>query len=185
MHEVDSQSKDRRALRAEYCIVDFVGIPHNTAIQVEIHLFETTLHWCIPLTTFHKRRTLNRDAFAISQLLWHGHLWNRASHYIFVLWFLLFSSSFLSPILSGRKLDVYHCGLSANLECRFEICCTRFAENTGRKDRQKLAIWASSHNILSGCVFATKACIDNRKKNLLNGIISSTCPRKIWRTSAH
>jgi len=44
------------------------------------------------------------------------------------------------------------CGLSANLECRFEICCTRFAENTGRKNRQKLAIWAPSHNILSGCI---------------------------------
>ena len=36
MHEVDSQSTDRRALRAEYCIV---GIPRNTAIQVEIYLF--------------------------------------------------------------------------------------------------------------------------------------------------
>jgi len=38
----------------------------------------------------------------------YGRLWNRASHYIFVLWFLLSSSSFLSPVLSGRKLDVYH-----------------------------------------------------------------------------
>jgi len=42
------------------------------------------------------------------------------------------------------------------------------------KNRQKLAIWELSHNILSGCIFATKACIDNRKK-LLNGNISSTC----------
>ena len=29
---------------------------------------------------------------------------------------------------------------------------------------------------LSGYIFATKACIDNRKKNLLNSYISSTCP---------
>ena len=36
-----------------------------------------------------------------------------------------------------------------------------------------MAIWASLHNILSGCIFATKACIDNWKKNLLNGNISS------------
>ena len=28
----------------------------------------------------------------------------RADHYIFILWFLLFSS----PNLSGRRLDVYH-----------------------------------------------------------------------------
>jgi len=50
-------------------------------------------------------------------------LCNKAGHYIFILWFLrsfFFSSS---PILSHRKLDVYHtrCGLSANLECRSEI----------------------------------------------------------------
>ena len=27
------------------------------------------------------------------------------------------------------------CGLSANLECMSEMCCTRLAENTGRKNR--------------------------------------------------
>ena len=34
----------------------------------------------------------------------------RAGHYIFILWFLLYSSSvfFSSPILSRRILDVYH-----------------------------------------------------------------------------
>ena len=32
---------------------------------------------------------------------------------------------------------------------------------------------------LSGCIFATKACIDNRKKNLLNSNISSTCPHSM------
>ena len=36
-------------------------------------------------------------------------LCNRADHYIFMLWFvLLLSSSFSSPNLSGRRLDVYH-----------------------------------------------------------------------------
>jgi len=29
---------------------------------------------------------------------------------------------------------------------------------------------------LSGYIFATKACIDNRKKNLLNGNVFPTCP---------
>jgi len=53
--------------------------------------------------------------------------------------------------------------LSANLGCRSEMCCTRLAENTGLKNRQKLAICAPSHN-LSGCILATKAYIDNRKK---------------------
>jgi len=89
--------------------------------------------------------------------------------------FFLFSS----PILSGRKLDVYHtsthdvCGLSANLECRSEMCCTRIAENTGRKKSPKIAICEPSHNF------------DNRKKNLLNRNISSTCPHNIANFGTH
>ena len=50
-----------------------------------------------------------------------------------------------SPNLSGRRLDVCHtstqkmtwCGLSANLECRSEMCCTWLGENTGRKNDAK------------------------------------------------
>jgi len=35
-------------------------------------------------------------------------LWNRAGHYIFILWFLLsIFFLFFSPNLSGRRLDVY------------------------------------------------------------------------------
>jgi len=67
-------------------------------------------------------------------------LWNRACHYILVLWFLLLLSSFSSPILSRRKLDVYHTSThdvpySANLDYRSEMCCTRLAKNIGRKNR--------------------------------------------------
>jgi len=41
------------------------------------------------------------------------------------------------------------CGLSANLGCRSETCCTRLAEGTGQKrNRQKFAIWAPSHNFV-------------------------------------
>jgi len=35
-------------------------------------------------------------------------LWNRADHYIFILWFLSIYLLFSSPNLSGRTLDVYH-----------------------------------------------------------------------------
>jgi len=92
---------------------------------------------------------------------------------IFLSIFLLFSS----PSLSRRRLDVYHtfhtwCGLSSNLGCRSETCCTRLAENIGRKQSP------STHHrtTLSGYIFATKARIDNRKKTcLLNSNISPTC----------
>ena len=75
------------------------------------------------------------------------------------------------PTVSQRSeiecLPYFHtwCGLSANLECRSETCCARLAENTT--------------TTLSGYIFATKAFIDNRKKNLLSSNISSTCPHNM------
>jgi len=43
---------------------------------------------------------------------------------------------------------------------------------------QKFAIWAPSHNLL-GYIFATKARINNRKKNLLNSNVSPTRPHNM------
>jgi len=71
-------------------------------------------------------------------------LWNRADHYIFILCFFPpSSSSFFSPRLISASqtgcLPYFHrwCGLSANLRCRSEMCCTRLAENAGRKKSPK------------------------------------------------
>jgi len=52
--------------------------------------------------------------------------------------FLLLSS----PNLSGQRLDVCHtsthdAALVRNLECMSEMCCTRLAEDTGRKNYAK------------------------------------------------
>jgi len=49
----------------------------------------------------------------------------------------------------------------ANLGCRCETCCTRLTENAGRRKSP------SAHHCttLSGYTFATKARIDNQKKN--------------------
>ena len=72
-------------------------------------------------------------------------------------------------------LPYFHtwCGHSVNLECKSETCCARLAEIQDAKNRQKVAIWAPS-TTLSGYIFATKACIYNRKK-LLSSNISSIC----------
>ena len=52
------------------------------------------------------------------------------------------------------------------------MCCTRRARNAGPKNSP-----AAHHcTTLSGYIFATKACIDNWKKNLFRSNISSTCP---------
>jgi len=86
--------------------------------------------------------------------------------------YYLLSSIFFfysSPNPSGRILDV-SClpyfytwrGPSANLECRSEMCCWRLAANTGRRTQKS----PSGHHRTNstGCVFATKARIDNQKK---------------------
>ena len=57
------------------------------------------------------------------------------------------------------------CVFSANLGCRSETCCTRFAENTERKKIAKNSPSGHHRTTLSGYVFATKACIDNQKKS--------------------
>jgi len=56
-----------------------------------------------------------------------------------------------------------------------EICCVRLAENTGRKKSP----FSHHPTTLMGCIFAAEACIDNRKKNLLNIDTSSTCPHNM------
>jgi len=62
-------------------------------------------------------------------------------------------------------------GLSANLECRSEMCSRWLAENTGCKK----SLSGHRRTTLSGYIFATKALIDNRKK-MLSSNISSACP---------
>jgi len=59
-------------------------------------------------------------------------------------------------------LPYFHtwCGPSANLECVSEMCCRRLAGNTGHKKSPFL----HHRTTLSGYIFGTKACIDNRKK---------------------
>jgi len=52
-----------------------------------------------------------------------------------------------------------------------ETCCTRLTETTGRKKSPS----ANHRTTLSGYIFATKARIDNRKKNLLSSNIASRC----------
>jgi len=56
------------------------------------------------------------------------------------------------------------------------MCCTPLAGNAGPKKSPN-----NSHHrtTLSGYIFAIKARIDNQKKNLLSGSISSTCPHNV------
>jgi len=74
-------------------------------------------------------------------------------------------------------LPYFHtrCGLSANLRCRSETRRTRLTEYAARKKSPS----AHHRTTLSGYIFATKAHIDNRKKNLLSSNVSSRCPHNM------
>jgi len=56
-----------------------------------------------------------------------------------------------------------------------EMCCPQLAGNTGRKKSPS----GHHHTTLLGYIFATKAHIDNRKKNLLSSNISPRCPHNM------
>jgi len=104
--------------------------------------------------------------------------------FFFLSLFLLFCFCHLISAVGDGCLPYFHtwCGLSVNLECRSEMCCTRLAENAGRKKSPS----AHHRTTLLGYIFATKARIDNRKKNLLSSNISSRCPPQygaLWPTS--
>jgi len=58
------------------------------------------------------------------------------------------------------------------------MCCTQLAGNTGCKNDAKKSPSGRHHTTLSGYIFATEPCIDNRKK-VLSSNMSSTCPHNM------
>jgi len=93
------------------------------------------------------------------------------------------SSSFLPRLISVvaewmSTIFYTSCGLSANLECMFEMCCTRLARNTGRENDAK-----NRHlrTIAQFCraVSSQPSHILTIEKKLLNSNISSTCPHNM------
>jgi len=101
-------------------------------------------------------------------------IWNRAGHYIFVLWSILlpfFLLLFVFVFLAYSQPSQIGCvpyfhtwrGLSANLECRSEMCCTRLAEIQDTKIVKKFPICAPLYNFV-GCIFSTMVYRQSEKK---------------------
>jgi len=85
--------------------------------------------------------------FAVSISVFMAALRSRCGDYILQLWFLLLLSSFFLAYSQRSQIGCLPfytwCGLSANLECMSEMCCTRLAENrpTGCKN------YATNHHL--------------------------------------
>jgi len=120
-------------------------------------------------------------------------LWNRAHHYIFMVAlcnradfcpviyiYLSFSPRLISAAADWMSAIYFHTwrGLSTNLRCRSETCCTRLAEKQRTQKSRQKSPYGHHPTTLSGYVFATKARIDNRKIQLSSNM-SSTSPHNM------
>jgi len=112
-------------------------------------------------------------------------LCNRCGHYIFALWFLSSFFFFFSFLAESQRSEIgclpyfnTWCGLSVNLECMSEMCCTQLAENTERK---KVAKNRHLGTIAQLCraISSQLRHISTIGKNLLNSNTSSTCPHNM------
>jgi len=111
-------------------------------------------------------------------------LCSRHRHHIFALWFLLLSFFFFSsPNLSSRRvmsIILLHmvwpwCEFRMQVWNVLHVACWQYRMQKWRKKSP------SAHHCttLLGYIFATKACINNRKESLLYSNISSTCPHNM------
>jgi len=80
-------------------------------------------------------------------------LWNRADHYIFILWFLFFFFFFSSPNLSRCRLDACYTfthvvALVRISDAGLNRAARGSLEIQDAKNRQKFTIWAPLHNFV-------------------------------------
>jgi len=103
---------------------------------------------------------------------------SRCTHYIFVLWFLLLSSSFSSPNFSRRRLDVCHTSTHGVALVRIYDAglkrAARLVENTGRKKSPKIRHVRTIAEVCRALSSQVRH-ISTIGKKLLNSNISSTC----------
>ena len=106
-----------------------------------------------------------------------------SSSFFLLSFFLSFFLAYSQPSHIGC-LPYFHawCGLSANLGCRSETCCTRLAESIGRKTIVKNSPSGHHRTTLSDYIFTTKTHIDNRKK-LVKQRYLPTCPHNMANVS--
>jgi len=96
-------------------------------------------------------------------------LHSSCGHSILPLWFLL---SFFLPYSQPSQiacLPYFHtwCGISANLECRSEMCCTRLGENIGCKNYAKNPHLRTIAQ-LCRAISSQMRCVSTIRKKLVN-----------------
>ena len=103
-------------------------------------------------------------------------LHSRCGHYIFALWFLSSSFFYSSPNVSGRRLDVYHTSTYGVALVQIQNAGLKGAARGSLKMQDaKKSPSGHHHTTLSGYIFATKTCINNRKKTVKQQYLPQSC----------
>ena len=110
-------------------------------------------------------------------------LWNRADHYIFMLWFL---SSFFPRLISAAAhwmstIRPHMVWLSANFECMSEMYGMRLAEMQDSKSRQNRHLGTIAQ--LFRAISSQPRDVSTIGKNLLSSNMSSRCPHNMVKIS--
>jgi len=117
------------------CLSTWPGHPHYQSSE---HVWRPTSSHC----SSHDVKCPYSCCWHFRHLIAHSLLWSPyviGQTVIFLLCDFYLSSFFphLISAVGDWMSAILHtwCGLSVNLECMSEMCCTRLAENTGRKNR--------------------------------------------------
>ena len=119
----------------------------NSALPTTLNDFRGHLGSCVSKNKQHFSMSDNLTQtldFAVFSSFIMAAQWGRPLYFAAVVSFFFFFLSFFFSRQSQRSqiecLLHFHtcCGLCLNLECRSEMCCTRLAENTGRKNLPKI-----------------------------------------------
>jgi len=120
-----------------------------------------------------------RDSDRLKVLFYGRPAWHDADIYIFSscgFFFLLFLFPRLISVVGCLPYFHTWCGLSANLECMSEMCCSRLAENTGRKNDAKTRHLSTIAQLCRAISWQLRH-VSTIGKKLLSSYISSTCPQ--------
>ena len=140
--------------QARKCLIDMTDKEIVQIIQTGTGLQLFWLLWS-PYVIGQTIIFLPCDFYLLFSSLWPPYIIGQAIIFLHCGFYLLSSPFFFPRLISAvgdwmSTIPYFHtwCGLSANVECMSEMCCTRLAENTGRKNDAKIAIWAPSHNFV-------------------------------------
>jgi len=84
------------------------------------------------------------------------------------------------PIYAPVATALYTwCGLSANLRCRSETCCTRLAANAGRKKSSKICHLGAIAQLCRAISSQLRHLSTTIRRNLLSSNMCSRCPHNM------